>query len=219
MRKPFISIYEGIQHILHPGPLKDPKWNYIVLGFAMVFEGFAFTVALKEFMAAKGDKTVFEAVRASKDPTTFTVLFEDSAAMLGLIVAFIGIFSGHALNNPYLDGAASVVIGLVLASVAIMLAYETKGLLIGEGADPATLRNIRAITETDPGVDRVHNLMTMHFGPQMILLTMDIEFKKGLTGQEVEEAVDRVEKNIKGKHPEIQQIFIEAESIAKAIET
>ncbi len=210
-----ISIYEGIVHLITPSALEDPFWSYIVLGLAMVFEGFVFVIAFRAFQSLKGDEqNIWEAIKASKDPTTFTVLFEDAAALLGLIVAFVGIFLAHQLNNPYLDGAASVVIGLILTTVAGFLIYESKGLLVGEGADPQTLKDIRKLAESDPAVRKVINPLTMHFGPNTMLLTMDIEFDGKLSAAKVNEAVDRLEKSIKNQYPAIKYIYIEAGSVA-----
>ncbi len=210
-----ISIYEGITHLIHPSPLEDPFWSYVVLGLAVVFESIVFVIAFQAFQALKGeDENIWQAIKSSKDPTTFTVLFEDAAALLGLIVAFAGIFLAHYFNNPYLDGAASILIGVILASVAVFLAYESKGLLIGEGADPETLENIRKLAEAAAGVEKVINPLTMYFGPRTILLTVDIEFDKKLSAMEVEEAVDRLEKNIRSQYPDIKHIYIEAGAIS-----
>jgi divalent metal cation (Fe/Co/Zn/Cd) transporter len=159
---------------------------------------------------------VLKTIRASKDPTTFTVLFEDTAAMLGLIVAFFGIFLGHQLNNPYLDGVASIIIGAILAVVAGFLAYESKGLLIGEGVDPNVLASIRSLVKTDPAVAGIKKALTMHFGPNEVLLTLDVRFKKHLQAEEIATAVNRLEKKIRGQHPEIKHIFIEAKSLYEA---
>ena len=208
-----MSLYEGINHLKHPTPLRDPFWNYMVLIFALIFEGFAWAVAFKEFRKTQGNLNLWKAVRASKDPTTFTVLFEDSAAMLGLLVAFLGIFFSHRLNNPYLDGVAAIVIGLILAVVAVVLAYESKGLLVGEGASRETIESICAIVQADPAVERAMPPLTMHFGPQEVLLNLDIKFRAGLSAEEIEAAVDRMEAAIRKRHPEIKRIFIEAESI------
>ena len=210
-----ISIYEGITHLIHPSPLENPFWSYVVLGLAVVFESIVFVIAFRAFQALKGeDENIWQAIKSSKDPTTFTVLFEDAAALLGLIVAFAGIFLAHYFNNPYLDGAASILIGVILASVAVFLAYESKGLLIGEGADPETLENIRKLAEAAAGVEKVINPLTMYFGPRTILLTVDIEFDKKLSAMEVEEAVDCLEKNIRSQYPDIKHIYIEAGAIS-----
>ena len=171
-----ISVYEGINHVRHPSALHDPTANYIVLGLAMLFEGFALVVAYREFVSVNPGRSIWKGIKHSKDPTTFTVLFEDAAAMLGLVVAFVGIFLSHRFDEPRLDGAASIIVGTILGVVAVLLAWETKGLLVGEGADPATIRAVRALAEADPGVERISDPLTMHVGPPTVLLTMDIQF-------------------------------------------
>jgi divalent metal cation (Fe/Co/Zn/Cd) transporter len=161
---------------------------------------------------------IFKTIRVSKDPTTFTILFEDSAALLGLLVAFLGIFLGHQLNNPYLDGVASIIIGGILAVVASFLAYESKGLLIGEGVDPQVLASIRSIARADPAVAEVRKSLTMHFSPTDVLLTLDLGFKKHLTAEKIAAAVVRLELAIRDQHPEIKHIFIEAKALARSTE-
>ncbi|HEY9675399.1 MAG TPA: cation diffusion facilitator family transporter [Waterburya sp.] len=208
-----MSIYEGISHLLHPSPLEDPLWNYLVLGFAMIFEGFSWTVAFKEFLPQKGKQSFWQAVRTSKDPTIFTVLFEDSAALLGLLVAFCGVFFGHVFKNPYLDGTASILIGIILGIVAVILAYESRGLLVGESANKAIVANIRQIAVSDPAVDGVMRILTMHLGPHEILLNIEIQFHKNLSAEEVASAVERIEQTICREQPDIKQIFIEAKSL------
>lgn len=215
-----ISIYEGILHIIHPNPLEEVTWNYVVLGLAILFETFSFTVAFRAFQHELGqDQNIWQAIKTSKDPTTFTVLFEDTAALLGLIVALVGIFLAHYFDKPVLDGAASVVIGVILASVAVFLVYESKGLLVGEGADPQTIVSIRKLAEADPTVQKVINPLTMHFGPHTILLTVDIEFDKKLSSAEVEEAVDRLKQGIQDRFPDIKYIYIEAGGVSGGRET
>ena len=209
-----MSIYEGLEHLQHPEPLSDPRWNYIVLGLAVIFEGYSWNVALQEFLASKGEESFWKAVRASKDPTIFTILFEDTAALVGLFVAFLGVFSGHLLGNVYLDGVASIVIGVILCGVAILLATESKDLLIGEGAKPETVANIRKITCDDPAVEKVMKVLTLHFSPAEILLNLDIKFIDDLETEELAIAVERIETSIRTQHPEIQNIFIEAKSIS-----
>jgi cation diffusion facilitator family transporter len=208
-----ISAYEGILHLIEPKPLEDPTWSYIVLGVAAVSEGISLRVARKEFRRVQGRRSLWKAIQSSKDPSTFTVLMEDSAALAGIVAAFLGIYLSHALDNPYLDGAASVVIGLILAAVAVVLVYESRGLLIGEGVDREMLASVRAIAESDPCVERARRLLTTYFGPDSVLLNMDIQFRPHLPLDEVEAAVDRIEKGIRRKHPEIRYIFIEAESL------
>jgi cation diffusion facilitator family transporter len=213
-----ISAYEGIIHIRHPAKAGDPTINYIVLALAFVFEGAAWWVAFKEFRKTKGTRGYLRAVRESKDPTTFTVLFEDTAAMLGLIVAFVGIFLGHTLNLPILDGVASLVIGVILCVVAVFLAYESKGLLIGEGVDEATRASIVQFVEIDPDVDLLVRALSMHLGPQDVLLTLEITFRPGLTAAQAAAAIDRMERAIKAAHPEVRHLFVEAQAIAERAE-
>src|ERR1044071_1971110 len=208
-----MSVYEGITHMIHPHR-GEPTWRYVVLGIAFALEGvsafFRFKAFRKEFKGAG----IFKTIKRSKDPTTFTVVFEDSAALAGLIVAFLGILLGDLLDNPYLDGIASIVIGVILATVAVFLAYETKGLLIGEGVDPQTLASIRAIAAEDDAIQRVRKSLTMHFGPHEVLLGLDVEFKSHLSAQDVAAAINRLEAAIRARHPDLKHIFIEAKAHA-----
>jgi cation diffusion facilitator family transporter len=207
-----ISIYEGITKLITPHPIKDPHINYIVLGMAMVFEAGAWWVAFKEFRRSKGPLGYMAAVRDSKDPTVFTVLFEDSAAMLGLMAAFVGILLGEIYGIPELDGVASVVIGIILAATAVLLAYESKGLLIGEGARPALVAKIEQIAAQKAGIDRVNELLTMHLGPYDVLVTLSLDFDDRLTAGRVEAAISELETSIKSEFPEVTRVFIEAQS-------
>jgi len=211
-----MSVYEGVTHLRHPNLIGDPTWNYVVLALAILFESISFYFAIKAFRKEQGRQGVWQTIRGSKDPTTFTILFEDTAALLGLVVALIGIFLGHQLNNPYLDGAASITIGVILGIVAAFLAYESKGLLIGEGVNPQTLESIRAIAITDPAVAEIRNALTMHFGPHDVLLTLDIRFEKELTAAEIAAAIEELEKKIQVRHPDIKHVFIEAKSLTEA---
>ncbi len=207
-----ISIFEGIDKIRNPHPIKNAYINYIVLSLAMVFEGWAWSVAFVEFRRRKGDLPYWQAVRASKDPTVFTVLFEDTAAMLGLIVAMIGVFLSTHLNEPVFDGIASIGIGIILAVTAMFLAYECKGLLIGERASHNVLKGLDEIIARQPGILRVNEMLTMHLSPQDVLLNLSIDFRDHLTSQEVEGEVSQMELEIKESYPEIRRVFIEAQS-------
>ena len=207
-----ISAYEGIIKLMNPHPVTSPHINYIVLGLAMVFEAGAWWIAFREFRRSKGSLGYLAAVRRSKDPTVFTVLFEDSAAMLGLIAAFLGIALGQALDMPELDGVASIVIGVILALTAALLAYESKGLLIGEGADPQVVAGVREIVQTKQGIERVNELLTMHLGPQDVLLTLSLDFEDRLSAGDVEAAITELEDLIKLAFPQISRVFIEAQS-------
>jgi len=206
-----ISIYEGIQHIRHPGPITNPMINYVVLGLAMLFEGAAWFFAFREFSRVKGRHGYIEAVQRAKDPSIFVVLFEDSAAMLGLLVAFIGIALTQWTGYLYFDGAASVIIGLILVGTAIWLAHETKGLLIGESANRHVIDGIRSILKTHTSTEHVNEVLTMHMGPDFVLANISIDFHDELTAEEIEIAVAEMDKLIKNKYPQIKRIFIEAE--------
>ena len=209
-----ISFYEGLHKYMHPEPMKSVIVNYIVLSAALVFEGAAWWMAFKEFQKRKGDRSVMEAVRQSKDPSVFTVLFEDTAAMLGLIVALVGIYLSQALNMPEIDGIVSMLIGVILALTAVFLAIETKALLIGEGAGKPVTDGVRKILSGRSDILHVNELLTMHMGPADILLTISVDFKDGLTAAEIENNVSAMEIDIKKEYPDIKRIFIEAQSIA-----
>ncbi len=210
-----ISFYEGVYKLLNPHPIEKAYINYIVLGLAFVFEAFAWVIAYKEFRKAKGNRRkfrLFTAVRQSKDPATFTVLFEDSAAMLGLVVAAAGVAGADALGLQWADGVASIVIGAILAGAAILLARETKGLLIGEAADPAVVRGIREIIREAPDILHINELRTMHLSPDEILLALSVDFADGISSQKVEEAVSTLERMIKESYPEVRRVFIEVQA-------
>jgi cation diffusion facilitator family transporter len=208
-----MSIYEGIKHIQHPAEVKDPTVNYIVLGLAMVFEGSSWRVAFRVFRQRMGSRSLWQAIRAAKDPVPFAVLFEDSAALLGLVVAFLGIWLGHLLDNPSFDGAASVVIGVILAGVAWLLARESQGLLLGESAQPEVVEGIRALCREHPSVLQVKETLTMHMGPEDILLNLGLEFSHDLGADGVERVVDELERSIQGQYPHVKRIFIEVDSL------
>ena len=201
----------GIQHILHPEPITNPMINYVVLGLAMLFEGAAWYFAFREFSSVKGKRGYIEAVQRAKDPSIFVVLFEDSAAMLGLLVAFCGIMLAQWTGYLYFDGAASVIIGLILVGTAIWLAYETKGLLIGESANRHVIDGIRSILNTHAATEHVNEVLTMHMGPDFVLVNISIDFQDELLSDEIEIAIAEMEQRIKNEYPHIKRIFIEAE--------
>lgn len=206
-----ISIYEGINHILHPESITNPVINYVVLGLALVFEGAAWLFAFREFKSSKGKWGYFEAIQRAKDPSVFVVLFEDSAAMLGLLVAFAGIFLSQATGNLYFDGVASVVIGMILIGTAMWLAYETKSLLIGESAETNIIKGIREIINANSLVECVNEVLTMHMGPDYILANISVDFRDSSTAGELENAIAEIDQRIKTTHPQVKRIFIEAE--------
>lgn len=213
-----ISIYEGVKHLQHPEPISNPLVNYLVLGVATVFECVALVLALKELNQIRGDMSIWQAVRESKDPTVITVLFEDSAALAGIVVAFIGVYLGSTFGWTWADGSASILIGVILTVVAGFLVVETKGLLVGEGANPKMLASIRALIAADENIVAMDRPLTMYFGPHHALLVLNVEFKAGLTPQQAEATIDRIELGIRGAHPDIKQIYIEADSLKKAVQ-
>jgi cation diffusion facilitator family transporter len=209
-----ISFYEGVQHILHPQPLEDPTWNYIVLGAAAIFEGISFAIALRQFKRLAGGVPFWEFAHHSKDPTTYTVLAEDSAALVGLLIAASGIALSHQLQNSAFDGAASVLIGVLLAGVASVLAWQSRGLLIGEGIRPETARALRDIALAQPGVRDVGRVLSMYVGPDDALVTMDLDFDDGTETADAALAMAEVESRVRARFPMIKRLFIESGSEA-----
>ena len=207
-----ISVYHGVEKVLHPHPVEDPHINYIILALAMVFEGVAWWIAFKEFSTTRGKKSLFEAVQESKDPTVFTVLFEDTAAMLGLIVAMIGIWLSITLDMPVLDGVASIVIGIILAGTALLLALETKGLLIGEAAAPEIVADIRTIISDQKSIVALNEIRTLHRGPNDVLLALSVDYRDTVLAGEVERTNTQIELAIKQKFPVVKRLFIEVQS-------
>ncbi len=191
--------------------------NYIVLGLALVFEGGAWFFAFKEFKALKGKWSYMQAVQRGKDPTIFMVLFEDTAAVLGLIVAFVGIWLGQVTGIPYLDGVATVIIGFILGGTAVWLAYETKGLLIGESANREVVQDIRLLANRFSEITHVNEVLTMHMGPEFILVNVSVDFQDGLSSEHVESTVAKMDLQIKEAHPRVKRIFIEAEKRRRKI--
>nr|CDQ33930.1 Ferrous-iron efflux pump FieF [Virgibacillus halodenitrificans] len=209
-----VSIYEGVQHILHPEPMTSPLVNYIVLGLGILFEGASWAFALNAFRKTKGKWSYVQAVRRGKDPSMFVVVFEDSAALLGLIVALVGIALSQATGNPIFDGIASVVIGFVLGGTAIWLAAETKGLLIGESANRDVVETIRQLASQADGVEAVNEVLTMHMGPDFILATLSIRFQRGLPAERIERAIAELDRAIKAEESMVKRVFVEAEARA-----
>ncbi|AWV85346.1 cation diffusion facilitator family transporter [Acinetobacter radioresistens] len=207
-----VSIYQGIQHIRHPEEIVSPVINYVVLGIAIVVEGTSWFIALKSFRKSKGKLGYFQAFRRSKDPTTFTVLFEDTAALLGLVIALLGVYFSHTLNMPVLDGIASILIGVILAVAALLLGRETKGLLLGETADPLLRQNVLNIAQQDPAVLSANGLITEQLGAHQVLAALSLEFKDNLTSDQIEACVNRIEANTKKVHPEVVALFVKPQT-------
>lgn len=208
-----ISIYEGILHVLHPVEMGDPTISYVVLSLAVVFEASVWWVAFKAFRNLSTGKGFWAEIRSSKDPTTFTVLFEDTAALLGLLFALVGIYLANLLEMPVLDGVASICIGVLLCVVASLLVIESKGLLLGESVGPDVRESVQRVTRADPAVEDVVRMMSMHMGPHEVVLNLDIAFRGGLGVSDVEAAVDRIDRALREEHPDIRYVTIEAESL------
>lgn len=207
-----VSVYQGIHHVLEPETMTDPMVNYVVLGLALLFEGFSWYFALTEFTKAKGKWGYIEAVQRGKDPTLFMVLFEDSAAMLGLLVAFVGILLSQITGVAQFDGIASIIIGLILGGTAVWLAYETKGLLIGESANTRVVEGIREIANANREVEHVNEVLTMHMGPNFILVNLSIKFRDDIAAEQLEGTIATIDKKIKQAFPNVKRIFMEAEA-------
>lgn len=207
-----ISILHGIEKIQNPHPIEHAWVNYVVLSLAILFEGAVWIVALKAFNQERGRKSWWSAVRNSKDPTIFTVLFEDTAALLGLITALIGVFLSDQMNMPVLDGVASVVVGVILAVTAAFLAWESQSLLTGEAASHDTRIGINRIARAEPGIAGLNQALTMHFGPNDVFVALSLDFVDTLSAKQVEETVTRLEQAIKAEHPDVTRIFIEAQN-------
>jgi cation diffusion facilitator family transporter len=210
-----ISIYEGIKHLSNPEPINNPVINYVVLGLAMLFESAAWFFAFREFKKQKGQLGYIETIQSTKDPTIFVVLFEDSAALLGLTVAFAGVALSHATGILIFDSIASIIIGLILIGTAVWLAYETKSLLIGESANKPTIQGIREILKNSAGVEHVNEVLTMHMGPDFILVNISVDFNSDNTADGIERIIARIDQSIKTRFPHIKRIFIEAEKRLK----
>ena len=188
-----ISIYEGISNLQHPEPISSPIVNYVVLGLAMIFEGAAWWFAFREFNKVKGKWGYIEAIQRAKDPSIFVVLFEDSAAMLGLLVAFLGVALSQYTGILVFDSIASIIIGLILIGTAIWLAYETKGLLIGESANQSIIKDIRSILEATDGIEHVNEILTMHMGPDFILANISVDFRDDKTADQIETTIAEID--------------------------
>ena len=213
-----LSIYHGIHSLRAPEPLTDPFWNYIVLGVAFVFEGYSWNVSRVALNSRRRPgASLWQTVRASKDASTFTVFIEDTAALLGIVVAAAGIFLGQLLENPYIDPAASIVIGLLLIGAAFTLARETGALLVGESVGVEQTGKLRDIFSADAAIDSVGELMTMQLGPDDVLLTAAVRFKRGMRIDEVDVAIARLERAVADFNPAIRRVYFEAEAMRSAM--
>jgi len=207
-----VSLYEGIHKVMHPEKVSSPAVNFAVLGLAMIFEGAAFYMAAKEFNRRRGKTPIMKAVRQSKDPGLFTVLFEDAAAMCGLVIAFAGLLAAEYLGIAWMDGAASIGIGLLLGMVAIFLCFETKGLLIGEAVTEEFSAELTDIINNSSAVNQINEMRTMHMGPQDVLLAVSLDVWDDMDTASLENAIYALEQKIKAAHPDVKQLFIEIQS-------
>jgi cation diffusion facilitator family transporter len=205
--------YVGINHLLHPEPIRNPLMNYIVLGASFAFEGVSWWFGLEAFRATKGLQSYAEAFRNSKDPTTFIVLFEDSAALVGLLIAAAGIAAAHAFNAPWLDGAASIGIALVLLVSSLLLARETKALLIGETAHARLRDAILRVAGEDPDVRCANGVLAVQLGPNQVVAALSLEFHEALGTREIERCVNRIETAICGAFPDVVTLFVKPQSM------
>lgn len=207
-----MSVYEGISHIQNPVELRDPFWNYIVLLASMIFEGASLLYTIRLFNKSKGKLGFWKELSMSKDPGLFAVIYEESAAIAGLLIAFIGIFLGYYYNNPLFDAIASILIGVVLIMVAVTMVKESKGLLVGESASSAIVKGIYEIVNNESKVKTLYYPLTMHLAPNEILLALDVEFSKEISVDELFSTVTSLEEQIKAKYPSVKKIYIEAKN-------
>ena len=206
-----MSIYQGVKHLSASEPISNILVNYVVLGFALVFEVGALWVAFQEFNKSRGEQSVLAAVKDGKDPTLFVVVFEDTAAGLGLLIALFGLVMYQLTGNSVFDAAASIAIGVVLILTAFWLAVESKGLLIGESASTQVRQDISQTLEQDPRVDAINEVITLHMGPDFIIVTISVDFADGLSTSDLESAVTELNAHIKSVDARIKRVFIEAE--------
>jgi cation diffusion facilitator family transporter len=209
-----VAFYEGVIHVLHPEPVENAGVSYAVLALSAIFEGFSWCVAFNEFNRQRGDLDLFSAVRQSKDPIALTVLFEDSAALAGIAVAFIGIFAAGLFDIPELDGLASIGISIILAVTAVFLARESKGLLLGERASPDLEAAIVTIAAQDEAVRGVNGVLTVHLAPDQIVVALSAEFEDNLSVPDIEACIVRVERRLRAEHPEIREVFVKPQTAA-----
>jgi cation diffusion facilitator family transporter len=203
-----VSVYEGIIHIMHPEPAVSPLIAYAVLLIAFLLEGWSTLEAYRDFNEARGGLGWFQAIVQSKDPPSFIVLLENGAAMAGIIAAAIGLLLSQLTHDPFYDGAASIVIGVILGFTAALLAYESKGLLIGEAADPELVRNLHELAGTMPGVVGVGHVLTLHSSPDQITVMMNVDFDDDIRARDVENVVSRVEDEARHRWPQVRRLFV-----------
>jgi cation diffusion facilitator family transporter len=212
-----VSVYEGYLHIIEPEELTDPTINYVVIAISFALEGSSWWIARREFKASKGDLGWWQAIRQSKDPAGFIVLFEDSAALAGLVLAAVGVWASHAFGDPRIDGYASIAIGIVLGIVAALLARESKGLLIGERADPQVVARVREAVAAHPAITAVNHVRTIHTAPDSIFVAISADFDDSLTMGQGETMIEQIEQTLKKAEPRLSSIYIRPEKASDAV--
>lgn len=216
-----VAFVEGAAHVLHPTRIEFANVNYVVLALSALFDGATWLIALRGFKGTTGYADIFRAIRASKDPPSFMVVFEDSAALIGLLIAFVGAYLSIRLDLPILDGVASILISLVLAVTAAFLARETKGLLIGEAADPAIVMSLLRIARELEGVAHANGILTIHLAPQQIVVALSLEFADELKTPAIEIKVSALEQRLRSLHPAVIAVFVKPQTAigyAEAVE-
>lgn len=212
-----VSVYEGYLHIIEPEELTDPTINYVVIAISFALEGSSWWIARREFKQSKGDLGWWEAIHQSKDPPGFIVLFEDSAALAGLVLAAVGVWASHAFGDPRIDGYASIAIGGVLGIVAVLLAREAKGLLIGERADPQVIARVRDAVAAHPAITAVNHVRTIHTAPDSIFVAISADFDDNLTMGQGETMIEEIEQTLKKAEPRLSSIYIRPEKASDAV--
>lgn len=210
-----VALLQGIRHVLEPQPVQYVTVNYVVLGLSLVFEGASWAVAWRSFRQARGDTGFWQAFRQSKDPPTFMVLFEDSAAIIGILIASVGLLAAELTGNPVFDGVASILIGLVLAITAVLLAIESKSLLIGERAPPALVASVCAIAQRQAGVKNANSVLTAQLSPHQSIVALSIEFDDALATRQIEGCVAEIERQVRAAHPEVVALFVKPQTQAQ----
>lgn len=204
-----ISIYQGILRLKQPAVAENQTWNYIVLAVSFIFTAVTLIISLKKFNKERGGLGFWEAIKVSKDPSLFIVLLGDFGDLIGLIIAFLGVYLGHKYHNPYYDGVASIIIGGFLIVISLLLVKESKSLLIGESISKKTMRKIIALAKEDEAIIKIKKHFSIYMAPEEVVLQLIAVFKEDLTTQEITEAIKRISKNIETEFPRVKQIYIE----------
>lgn len=208
-----IAIYEGIIHLQHPVKVENVMVNHIVLGMAILFEGSSLFVAVREFNGSFTLKGLLKKIKKSKDSASFAVIIEDVGAIVGLVVALLGLLAGDFFDFAFADGLASIIIGLILSGMAVILATETKGLLLGESLSDEDLQKIKTILDRHPEILKYGLIKSIHFGPESVMLGLEVEFIDTLSIDDAERETLVIEKEIRNCCSHIDKVYIEAKDI------